>query len=458
MMPRWLKRGLIITVIGGIIVLSIWKIITTYIWKDTSLSDKQSKDTFIIYQHSEGDQSPVNIAGRDLIINQLPIPKDIKNPPPLGKLEFDSNYKRARSYMLAGNYKKAADLFKPIYEIKPDYPTLALHYGDCLARVGNKEEALAVWLSIPPNEKYIFKNFNTGILLYDLKRYRESVHYFKLAQNDFKRNDCRYWNSRAFFIVAKNEETSLEHLISDVNEFTEVVDNDVRNLINYKVKKDTKYELDKKEALSEILGRNSSAFYLLYIISWDLFCKRNIHSESLDYALSAAEHLNGPVFGCPLTITKQYYLNFLQHLSHLLCYEENKDYNKSKLNLLMEKIEKQNNNKKNQEISDFAMLIRSFHGDSKSIRPVKKANFEITYAMNIRDNSGIKSITIESPKYLLGREEINIDGKKKYHYEQVITINPKVVLIEKPYFRTTVENINGINSHFDPCPRIKIIE
>ena len=62
MMPRWLKRGLIITGVGGIIVLFIWKIITTYIWKDTSLSDKQSKDTFIIDQHTEGDQSPAIVS------------------------------------------------------------------------------------------------------------------------------------------------------------------------------------------------------------------------------------------------------------------------------------------------------------------------------------------------------------------------------------------------------------
>jgi len=102
------------------------------------------------------------------------------------------------------------------------------------------------------------------------------------------------------------------------------------------------------------------------------------------------------------------------------------------------------------------MLIRSFYGDSKSIRQVKKANFKIIYRVKAVSGYGLKSLSIESPNYLLGKKEINIGGNKEYRYDQVITINPEVVLKEKPYFRTTIEDINGRIMHFNPHPWIEI--
>lgn len=304
---------------------------------------------------SASDQSTVYQTDRDLIIYPAPIPGDIKSPPSLGILEFDSNYKRARSYMLAGDYNKAADLFKSIYEIKPDYPTLALYYGACLSRVGKKEEALATYLSIPPTEKYKFINSDIGGLLFNLKRYNESVKYFKLVLNDYKRNDVLYWDSRAFLIIAKNKEMSINNFINDVDEFVEVVDNDLRNLISFKFQKDTKYEIDNDEVRNAILGRKYNAFILLYEVSLGIFHKKKNYNESLNYALRAADHLEGPVFGVAHLfggsvqkdeqynkIDKQFYLKFLQNLSLILWHVKNRDYNMSKLNSIMERIENHN--------------------------------------------------------------------------------------------------------------------
>jgi tetratricopeptide (TPR) repeat protein len=444
--------GLIIAALIGAIAL-IW------------VNDSKTKKITI----SASDQSTVYQTDRDLIIYPAPIPGDIKSPPSLGILEFDSNYKRARSYMLAGDYNKAADLFKSIYEIKPDYPTLALYYGACLSRVGKKEEALATYLSIPPTEKYKFINSDIGGLLFNLKRYNESVKYFKLALNDYKRNDVLYWDSRAFLIITKNKEMSINNFINDVDEFVEVVDNDLRNLISFKFQKDTKYEIDNDEVRNAILGRKYNAFILLYEVSLGIFHKKKNYNESLNYALRAADHLEGPVFGVAHLFEgsiqkdeqynktdKQFYLKFLQNLSLILWHVKNRDYDMSKLNSIMERIENHNNNSKNQEISDFAMLIRSFYGDSKSIRQVKKANFKIIYRVKAVSGYGLKSLSIESPNYLLGKKEINIGGNKEYRYDQVITINPEVVLKEKPYFRTTIEDINGKIMHFNPHPWIEI--
>ena len=416
---------------------------------------------------SPSDQSTIYQAERDIIFNMPSIPEDLKMPPPLGILEFDSKFKKARMYMSAGDYKKAANLFEEIYEIKPDYPTLALYYSTCLNRIGEKEEALAVKLSIPPNEKYIFLNSDIAGLLFNLKRYKESVKYFELALNDFKRSDNRYWYSRVFLIIAKNKEMSINHFINDVDEFVEVVDNDLLNLDSFKVKKDTKYEIDNNEVRNEIIGRKLSAFLLLYEVSLKIFHKKNNYNESLNYALRAADYLEGPVFGIANNffdsikrefyyIDKQFYLKFLQNLSLILWHVNNRDYTISKLNSIMERIEKHNNNSMNQEISDFAMLIRSFYGDFKSIRQVKKTNFKIIYSIICESGSGLKSLSIESPNYLLGKKEINIEGDKKYRYEQVININPEVVLKEKPYFRATFEDINGRMMHYNPRPWIEI--
>jgi len=381
---------------------------------------------------SPSDQSTVYYADRDITINPLPIPKDIKTPPPLGILEFDSKYKRARSYLLAGDYNKAAELFKSLYEIKPDYPTLALYYGACLSRIGKKEEALAAYLSIPPNEKYKFINSDIAGILFNLKRYKESVKYFKLALNDYKRSEVLYWDSRAYLILAKNKETSVDQFINDVDEFVEIVDNDLINLDGYKFKKNTKYEIDNDEVRNSIVGRKLTAFILLYEVSLKIFHKKKDYSKSLNYALRAADHLECPVYRVEhffgsiqkdrqsYRIDKQFYLKFLQNLSLILWHVKNRDYNMSKLNSIMERIECFNNNSKNQEISDFAMLIRSFYGDSKSIRQVKKANFKIIYSMEEVSGGGWKILSIESPNYLLGKKKLilraikNIDMRKHF--------------------------------------------
>ena len=332
--------------------------------------------------------------------------------------------------------------------------------------VGKKEEALAAFLSIPPTEKYNFINSAIAGILFNLKRYKESVKYFKLALNDYKKSEVLYWDCRAFLIIAKNKDTPIDAFVKDVDEFVEVIDNDIRNLSSYEVKKDTKYEIDKNETRNAILARKYNAFNLLYEVSLGIFHKKKNYSESLNYALRAADHLEGPVFAVGHSffrnqkerefykIDKQFYLKFLQNLSLILWHANDRDYNKSKLNSIMERIEKHNNSEKNQEISDFAMLIRSFYGDSKSIRNIKKANFKIIYSMMAKN--GWKILSIESSNYLLGKKDIDIKDNKKYRYEQVINISPKVVLNEKPYFRVTLEDIKGRKTHFNPHPWIEI--
>ena len=435
-------------------------IIAAFLSRYTEIEQHGEKN--IVIKQSQGitvDQS-VHISPTTEItignLNLLPIPKDIKIPSPLGILEFDSKFKRARSNMLAGDYNKAADLFKVIYEIKPDYSTLALYYGDALFNIGKIKEALAAFLSIPPNEIYPFKNINIGLCLFRLRRFEESAKYFELAQKDFNKHDCAYWDARAYYIKAKDQSASIQTFINDVNKFTEIVDNDIRNLTNFKVKKDTAYEIDKKEILNEILSRKVGAFLLLYDVSrWFSFEKKNF-SESLNYALKAADHLDGPVRGCVLSIKNESYIKFLTYLSGLLCLSDKSDQTYYKINSIMEKIEDLNSGIRykgytNQDIADYAMLIRSFHGDTKAIRPVKEADFEIIYSADLSFNRGIKFLYIESPSYLLGRKKINIEGKKKYHLEQVININPKVVLNEKPYFRISVEDNYGNTANCDTC-------
>lgn len=385
--------------------------------------------------------------------------KGIPQPPSSGLLEFDSQYKIARSLLLAKNYEKSVTIFANLYQKKPDYPTLALYYGEALTNLDKNEEALAVWLSIPPTEKYSSMNFNRGVLLYRLKRYDEALNYFRLAEKDLRRNDCRFWASRALQIMSEKDKLSSEQFIDRVNEFVQIVDNDVRNLTKYEVKKGTKYEIDRDQVENDVLSRRSPAFYLLWIVSSSLKCEEKRYDESLSFALKAADQLEGPTYGCPIIIDKPKYISSLENLSFLMSHAKERETHLSMLDSTMKKVVKHNNGKAHQEIADFAMLIRSFYSSANTIMSVKKGKFNIEYGAQFTDqDSGVDSIYIVSPKYLAGRKKIDVSGKKQYAFEEDFSISPKTVLDEKPYFSITCTDMAGNSTTGNLFPVIKMIK
>lgn len=385
--------------------------------------------------------------------------KDIPQAGLSGLLTLDSDYKRARSYLAAKEYEKAANIFLRIYKIKPDYPTLAIYYGETLANLKKNDEALAVWLSVPQTEKHSFTNLNIGILLYRLKRYEDAFNYFKLAEKDFRRNDCRYWTARVLQILSEKDNLSTKQLIDRVNEFVEIVDNDVRNLTKYEVKKGTKYEIDRCQVENDVLSRKSAAFHLLRIVSKKLSCEENSFDESLLFSLRAADQLAGRTCGCPIIMNKPHYISFLEDISFLICHAKEKETYLSMVDSTMEKIVKYNDKTADQEIADFAMLIRSFYGSTNTIRSVKKGKFKIAYGLTCTDeDSGVGYIDIMSPKYLAGMKKIKVSGQKEYRFEEAFIIGPKTVLGEKPYLDIACIDMAGNKTTTSLFPVIKIIK
>jgi len=385
-----------------------------------------------------------------------PIPDNYINRAILGIAEFDSKYKRGISYLKAKNYEKAVDMFSEIYGIKPDYPTLALHYGQALVMSNRNDEALAVWLSVPSSEKYSFLNYNIAATYKELKKYVDALKYFNLSLNDLNRNDCRYWSARANIIALSDRESSINKLIFDINEFVEIINNDIRNLSRYEVKEGTKYERNKEQVMSDILSRQVAAFWLLWVGSYKLSCDQKDYNSSLKLAIRAAAFLPKPVVGCSIVIDKAGYLEFLYHLSIVLKYSNNQTEFYKEINEIMPKIEKCNAND-HQEIADYAMLIQSFYGDGNEIKSLKRGKFELTYECNIKDDRGLKRISIYSPDYLLGEKRLDIHGEKEYLYGEKIEISPNNKIKIKPYFKLITEDTSGNISNMNLYPLIKLI-
>ena len=64
-----------------------------------------------------------------------------------------------------------------------------------------------------------------------------------------------------------------------------------------------------------------------------------------------------------------------------------------------------------------------------------------------------------SSDYLSGRKIIDVGGKKKYHFEEIVTLNPESVISKEPiFFKIRIVNIKRRFTFFDPTPWIKIIK
>ena len=245
--------------------------------------------------------------------------------------------------------------------------------------------------------------------------------------------------------MSEKNKLSIKQFINRVNEFVQIVDNDVGgHLTKYEIKKGTKYEIDRDEVENDVLSRRSPSFYLLWVVSSELRCEEKRFDESLSFALRAADQLEGTTCGCPIVIDKAKYISFLEDLSFLISNVKERGAYLSMVDSTMKKVVKHNDDKANQEIADFARLIRSFYGSADTLTSVKKGKFKITYSAQCNDqDSGIDSFDIVSPKYLAGRKQIAVSGKKQYAFEEVFSIGPKTVLDERPYFTVACEIWQG---------------
>lgn len=382
--------------------------------------------------------------------------EDIEFYKRLSLSKIDSKYKKAISLKQAEEYEEAAKLFSEIYESQPEYPTLARHYGFVLRKLRKDSEALAVYLSMPPSEGSKFKNINIGFIYLDLNRFEKASEYFKLALKDFNRHDNRYWAARALFLYTQSKSIQSHEFLLNTNNFVEIVENDIRNLSDYHAKKDSKFELDESQVLNDILSRRVAAFWLLWATSNDLYRLTENYIEPLKLALKAAHMLPGTVTNTLLDINNAKYIRFLEHLSYLLSQAARNKEIYNSVTKIMEKIVNQSCCPNSQEISDFAVLIQLFYGQSTVQKTIKKTEFEVLFNVNAKSKIGLRFILIESPIYPKGIKKINIDGRKEYIHKEISIISPDTPPCTRLYFKVTTENVDGGKTVVNAYPVIRI--
>jgi tetratricopeptide (TPR) repeat protein len=371
-------------------------------------------------------QSPSINIGRDLVINY-------------SGTEFDSLFKQAVEYYSKDDFKTAASFLQMVFEHKPDYPTVAYLYGDCLYRLREEERALEIWASVPSHEEHRYLSFHRGSISYNLREYEAAATYLRAAIEDLGKNDYMYWSAEALLIRSENRDAPTEKFAKATQRFVNNIDNDLLNLRNITLKRGVSYDLG-THLFDPIFCRRGPAFFLMLELAIRYYNDKTFE-QALKSAFKAAEYLSGPTkFFFPIDESR--YAKFLEVLNQSL-YSVQTGYNGLEdLKSLLITIEERNRDKY-QIIADMALIIRAFYVGLENACAIEAGGFELTYAVTGTDDIGLKSLRIESP---FGNKQIELHNEKKYFHEDSLSVGPGFLLQGKPCIKVVWENTRGLRS------------
>jgi|LGVE01.1.fsa_nt_gb tetratricopeptide (TPR) repeat protein len=405
---------------------------------------------------TQADKIPSVSLERDEFTYQLEFPK-LNEAVALS--EYDSLFKRAVAFQNVKRYKEAADLFNRVYEWKPDYPTLAAHYGDCLYRLEKYEKAVVIWESVPRGEKYKHLDLLRGSCYANLQKFTKASKYYKKALKALNKTDWAYWTARAFLIWTEHNMGEIDRFADSVFEFCEVVDNEKLNILNVKREiipgtKDDFTPKDLEPSARIISSLDHSAFFLLDKLSKRLCREGQCGKKALEASYRAAKYVKGP-FSFSIIIDEDKYLGFLTALTGALQGTATEHRDLGTLDSILREVDEHNRSNKNFRIVDMAMLIRTFYLDWEQFRPLKKGRFRLQLYCTVGDKEGLRQIVLSSPKYLFGQQVVVLNGEKERKFEKALDVDPNTSVSEPPIIRVKVKDTQGGTSELTiPCSPI----
>lgn len=394
-----------------------------------------------------GELGSIRVEGdRGELLVHVPIDEDrIKHMPDRATMKRWSRQneflKSAVEYWYEGNYEKSAIMFEKAFGLGTDTKNLAYDYGRCLFRIGQFKKALLVWDSVPESEEHKYLDLLRGSALYILGRHDDAILYLERAVHTLKPSDPKYWPSKAILILSGRHNSTVEQFFEESQRFCDRIDQQLSDLQEPIGEKAGKNGIDSVRNTPGVASRKEAGFVIMAQLAKTLGRNKRFQ-DSLKIAYKAAEYLQGKSQSV-LDINERVYLQFLGDLTRSLKNVEAENREPKRLNALLESIETDNLELGADTIADMAMLIRSFYGDSKTTRALKKGKFQITYLCRVNADRGLKRVYVDSSSYLLGQKQIDFNGEKEYVFNQTITLNRDLVLDARPYCKLHVENILG---------------
>jgi tetratricopeptide (TPR) repeat protein len=332
---------------------------------------------------------------------------------------LDALYKRAVAYEEVSQVKNALQLFEKLYEAKPDYPTVAYHYGRLLKESGNLEMAITVLNSVPSNEPHIDLEYMKGWLYYQLNNFNKAKVSISNAKRVLTPNDNRYYLAEALFIIITNNDNRSK-LYASALDFCELVD----GILEMERTKSTTHpkipESELERFINKTMALRVSAFFILTKAIESEYKEKNYH-EVIFLFNRAIRYLYHP-WDNVLKYTEQNFCNLLEVLSISLCNLNVSNYSSfEETQNSLENLENKNRDK-NRRISEMAFLMNAIYFGTNKDR-VFRGEFSLVYQKDISSSEPIYKVIIKFPESLSGEEVHLPQGSLKYTYERVINVS-----------------------------------
>lgn len=360
--------------------------------------------------------------------------------------KLESLYVKGLSYLESSQDEEAMHIFKEIFDIKPDYPTIAYNYGTLLYKSKDYKSATYALEAVPSNEYHSDTAFLKAWAYYNLANNLKAKDNINQFLDTIDINDEKFYYAKALsaaigYKIFKNDDyySVVENFYNEIFDILEIESSS---------KKTSKTEIPGWVVFDfinkQVILRSSAVFVLLNAIEIQ-FEKENY--ETVLNLFQKVVKCNSTPWSKGIATTELDYLKMLDlvcvslyNVKVVYKYDCQDIFNA--LNVL------QNNNKNTYyRLSEIAFILKTIYFNNNGMQPQRVTNgfYSLEYNINYNFDQKIYRIKIDNPEWLGGESVFFIDGVYKYKttYKKTISTNKP---IETPHTYFSACNIKNMCS------------
>lgn len=368
-------------------------------------------------------------------------------------------YKRAKIAFKKNDFHKAEELYKNVYEKKPDFPNLAYNYILTLFQLKKYKEATYI---IPLIPKYDNENFHKDFLLasifYNTKNFQKSKNYIKRSLGKYTTKDVKYWLAKRMEFSIENLHSTNDEYYTNANKFIKKIKNEQYLSKKHCIDSDVNlYANIHRLALLDII------LFQTYLSMGDKYCINKFCYMALNFYIKAfdisVKYLNNDFYR--FRISKCLFYKTLVKFSKFLSDDFNsskKKINSITLNSLKDIIDKITaNSKPDYLMIDLCNLIQKmfFNRNNKIIIYSDGLGLKFNLKSKITSNKSIKEIYFISNIFNVNKYPVIIKNGR-INFSKKIKL-PKNKSFDKEIdFKFLIKTHNSETGELDIYPSIFI--